>query len=101
MSTERFTVYRSPEGKGYLLNIQAEAMSHFNTRVVVPLLPLEDAPKPASRLNPQFEIDGKPYSMVTQYLGTVPVKLLKHPVFRADARRDEIVEAVDLLLQGF
>ena len=37
MSGERFTVYRSPEGKGYLLNIQAEAMSHFNTRVVVPL----------------------------------------------------------------
>lgn len=39
MNGERFTVYRSPEGKGYLLNIQAEAMSHFNTRVVVPPLP--------------------------------------------------------------
>jgi toxin CcdB len=97
----RFSVHPNPGGKGYLVNVQAEAMSHFNTRLVVPLLPLDEAPKPARILNPLFDIDGKGYSMVTQYMAAVPVKLLKSAVFSVEDRRDEIVAAIDLLLQGF
>lgn len=49
---ERFNVYRNPSGSGYLLNVQADFMDSFNTRVVIPLLPLDEAPKPAKTLNP-------------------------------------------------
>lgn len=98
---DRFSVYPNPSGQGYLMNVQAGAMSQFNTRVVIPLLPLEEAPKPASTLNPLFDIDGKRYSMVTQYMAAVPVKVLNNAVFSVKDRHDEIVAAIDLLLQGF
>ncbi len=98
---DRFSVHLNPSGIGYLINVQADAMSHFNTRMVIPLLPLDDAPKPATTLNPLFEIDGKPYSMVTQYMAAFPVKALKSPVLSAEHRHADIVAAIDLLLQGF
>jgi toxin CcdB len=97
----RFSVYPAPSGQGYLIDVQADVMSHFNTRVVIPLLPLEEAPKAASTLNPLIDIDGQRYSMVTQYMAAVPVNVLKNAVFSVDNRRDEIVAAIDLLLQGF
>lgn len=98
---DRFNVYSNPSGKGYLINVQADSMSHFNTRMVIPLLPLNEAPKPATILNPLFEIDGEMFSMVTQYMAAYPVKALKSSVFNANSRHDEIVAAIDLLLQGF
>jgi toxin CcdB len=97
----RFEVYPNPDGRGYLIDVQADVMSLFNTRVVIPVLPLDEAPKPAKTLNPLFEIDGQPYSMVTQYMAAVPAKLLKTPAFSVSDRRGEIVAAIDLLLQGF
>ena len=98
---DRFAVYLNPSGQGYLINVQADAMGHFNTRVVIPLLPIDAAPKPATTLNPLFEVEGRRYAMVTQYMAAVPVHALKKAVFRVDDRRDEIVAAIDLLLQGF
>jgi toxin CcdB len=97
----RFTIYARQTGPGYLLDVQANMMSHLNTRVVVPLLPLAEAPKPAKTLNPQFVIDGAAYSMVTQYMAAVPSKVLKGAILSAEDRHDEIVAALDLLLQGF
>lgn len=43
----QYGVYRNPEGTGYVLDVQADVNSDFNTRVVVPLLPVHIAPKPA------------------------------------------------------
>ena len=98
---ERFSVHLNPSGKGYLIKVHADAMRHFNTRMVIPLLPLDGAPKPATTLNPLFEIDGQPHSMVTQYMAAIPVKELKGVMFRAEHRHADIVAAIDLLLQGF
>ena len=48
----------------------------LNTRVVVPLIPLADAPRPARNLNPVFEIDGARYYLATQQLSAVELKEL-------------------------
>lgn len=101
MSTERYNLYPNPAGRGYLLNVQADIMQPFNTRVVVPLLPLEDAPKPAATLNPLFNIDGVEHAMVTQYMAAVPAKELKHPVSSLLHRHDDIVGAIDFFFNGF
>lgn len=61
----QYGVYKNPEGNGYVLDVQADVNSHFNTRIAVPLLPLDIAPIPAKTLNPLFELDGVQYSMVT------------------------------------
>lgn len=101
MSSERYNLYLNPSGPGYLLNVQADIMQPFNTRVVVPLLPLEDAPKPAATLNPLFVIEGVEHAMVTQYMAAVPAEELKNPVFSLQHRHDDIVTAIDFLFHGF
>lgn len=97
----RFGVYRNPDGDGYLLDVQADLLSHMNTRVVVPLLPLDIAPTPAGTLNPVFDIDGTAFSMVTQFMGAIPAQMLKTCVCNLESRRNEITAAMDLLFQGF
>jgi toxin CcdB len=97
----RFSIYENGTGPGYVLDVQADLLSHLNTRMMVPLLPLNVAPQPAETLNPLFDIAGTKYSMVTQYMAAVPVKALKNIVFNAEDRRNEIVAAIDVLLQGF
>lgn len=97
----RFSVYKNLEGEGYLLDIQADLLSHLNTRVVVPLLPVDSAPKPAVTLNPLFDIEGTTVSMVTQFMAAVPAQLLKTTVLSLESRRQEITAAVDLLFRGF
>jgi toxin CcdB len=96
----RFSVYRNATGAGYLLDVQADLLSHLNPRVVVPLLPLDLAPRPATTLNPVFEIEGIPCSMVTQFLAAVPVQILKTRVTSLDPQRNNITTALNLLFQG-
>jgi len=97
----RFTVYRNPSGEGYLLDVQADILDHLNTRMVVPLLPLSSAPKPAKTLNPVFDIAGTSVVMVTQFMAAVPASLLKSPEGSLAFARNEITAALDLLFQGF
>ena len=97
----RFDVYRDPDGRGYLLDVQANIMGHLNTRIVVPLMPPDVAPKPAKGMNPEFLIGGVPVVMVTQFLAAVPISTLKEQVSTLDPHRTVIADAIDLLLQGF
>lgn len=55
----RFSVYQNPGNEGYLIDVQADLMAHLNTRLVVPLVPLGNAPKPAKTLNPLFTLEGE------------------------------------------
>ena len=66
----RFDVYRNSAGEGFLLEVQADLLSHLNTRVVVPLLPSDGEFQPARGLNPVFEIEGGRFLMATQFLAT-------------------------------
>ena len=69
----RFDVYARPGGAaGYVLDVQADILNGLNTRIVVPLLPLSEAPMPAKRLNPVFELEAERHVMVTQFLAAVP-----------------------------
>jgi toxin CcdB len=97
----RFTVYRNPDSEGYLLDVQANILDHLNTRVVVPLLPLPSAPKPAKTLNPVFDVMGTSVVMVTQFMAAVPISLLKSPESSLEFSRNEITAALDFVLQGF
>lgn len=97
----RFKVYKNPDGAGYLLDVQADLLKHLNTRLVVPLLPSPTAPKPAKVLNPCFEIAGESLVMTTQFMAAVPVRMLRTPVANLQAERDQIVAAIDFLMQGF
>lgn len=97
----RYDAYPNPSGRGYLLDVQADILQPLNTRAVVPLLPLGEAPKPAKALNPVFDIGGEPYAMVTQYIAAVPDRELQNPACSLSQRRDDIVAAIDFFFHGF
>lgn len=98
----RFDVYARPDGAaGYVLDVQADMLSGLNTRIVVPLLRVVDAPIPAKRLNPVFEIGTEPHVMVTQFMAAIPRALLRNPVTTLDDRDSEIMAALDMVLVGF
>ena len=75
----RFHAYRNPDRDGWLLDVQADLLSHLSTRVVVPLLPEDapDAPKPARDLNLVVEIEGRRYVVMTQWMSAMPKSLLR------------------------
>lgn len=97
----RFDVYVSPDGNGFWVDVQADLMSHLNSRLVIPLVSSDISPAPIKVLNPIFQIDGATYLLLTQQMAAVSVRLLKRPVLNVNDRRDEVVAAIDLLLQGF
>ncbi|WP_235674090.1 MULTISPECIES: CcdB family protein [unclassified Paracoccus (in: a-proteobacteria)] len=97
----RFDVYARPAGAGYVLDVQADILNGLNTRIVVPLLPLSEAPMPAKRLNPVFEIEAEPHVMVTQFMAAVPRTLLRSPVANLAEQDSEIMAALDMVLVGF
>ena len=97
----RFDVFPNPDGKGFLLDVQADLLDGLNTRVVVPLIPIQSAPMPAKRLNPVFEIEAEPHVMVTQFMAAVPKALLRAPVVSLIDHDVEIANALDMVLVGF
>lgn len=97
----KYDVCASPGGNSYVIDVQADLLDGLNTRVVVPLRPLAQAPLPARRLNPVFQIGSKPHVMVTQYLAAVPVSELGKPVANLSAHFDEITNALDMVFIGF
>lgn len=96
----QFDVHANASGAGFLLDCQADLLSSLNTRLVVPLLPAEEAPTPGGRLNPSFDVQGKPYVMVTQYAGAVELRELGSIVASLADRDREIVGALDVLITG-
>jgi len=99
----RFDVHPMPgRGRtGYLLDVQADLLEDLSTRVVVPLLPPDIAPKPARDLNPSFDIKGQPHLMLTQFIAAVPKRDLVKARLSLRDRSDDIARAIDLLLIGF
>lgn len=97
----RYDVYPNLSGAGYFLDIQADILQPLNTRVVVPLLPLAKAPKPAKTLNPIFDVGDGQHVMVTQYMAAIPDRELQSPAYNLHRQHDDIVAAIDFLFHGF
>ncbi|WP_417784411.1 CcdB family protein [Terasakiella pusilla] len=97
----KYDVYPNPSGSGYLLDVQADLLDGLNTRVVVPLFNLEDAPKPAKYLNPIFDVNGSDVVMMTQFMASVPNTILTAPVGSLSDHFAEITNALDMVFQGF
>ncbi|UFM64124.1 CcdB family protein [Paracoccus sp. MA] len=97
----RFDLYRNPDQGGYLLDVQSDLLSDLNTRIVVPLMPRDHAPRPATILNPVFDIHEIPHVMATQFLSAVPTSLLRRPAGTLARQSEVVTRALDFLYQGF
>jgi toxin CcdB len=91
---------RRDGGAGFLLDVQAELLSGLNTRLVVPLIFERDAPTPAARLNPVFEIAGERLVMVTQFAAAVHVNELGMTLSTLHDKHEIVTAALNLLIIG-
>ncbi len=82
------------------MDCQSDLLAHFNTRVVVPLIPRDRAPKPARRFNPVFVIEGADHVMDTQFVSAVERRELGAVVASLADRSFEITDALDVLISG-
>lgn len=102
----QFDVYRNPNPATrarvpFLLDVQAELLASLATRLVVPLCKPEIlGRKPAERLNPQFEVEGRTVVMLTPELAGIPRKALGERVASLADQRSSIIAALDLALTG-
>ncbi|SCX21431.1 CcdB family protein [Agrobacterium rosae] len=96
----RFDIYRLKSG-GLVVDLQATIIDNLDTRVVAPLLRLEEFPKPVERLNPKFQVDGTTCIMVTHMLGTISLRDVQETIGRLSDDDHSIVAATDFLFQGF
>ena len=97
----RFDVYRSAYGADLLLDCQSNLLRDLSTRLVVPLRLLADAPPPARRLNPVFEIEGHSYAMLTQFAAAIPLRDCGPKVATLAQEDSAIINALDMLISGY
>ena len=84
-----------------MVDVQADTLEGLNTRLVIPLMPPETAPRPGHRLNPRFQIAGHHYILVTQYMAATRHSNLTRTGHSLRERSDDITAALDMLLYGF
>jgi toxin CcdB len=97
----KFDVYQLKGENTYVLDCQADLLGDLNTRLVVPLLPEGEAIKPAARLNPILEVEGKRLIMVTQFAAAVPVREMGAVIVSLIDEQDAIGNALGMLIHGF
>jgi len=84
-----------------VVDVQSDLLDPFETRVVVPLIAPEHAPRAPRRLNPVLEMPGGPRILATHLLAALPRAELGAPVGSLAAERDAIRAALDMLFLGF
>lgn len=99
----QFDVHRNARSSDLfplLLDVQSDLHSQLRTRIMVPLLPQKRAGKLRTRLNPVVTIAGETYVLQTELFAAVRTAQLGDCVGSLVSQRDEIVGAIDFLLQG-
>lgn len=99
----QFDVFRNPRGGLYplLLDIQADALSQLETRVVVPLAArARYTAVPIARASPIAEIGGVEYVLVVPLLAAIPRAALGAAIVSLASRRTDVIAAIDLLFTG-
>lgn len=101
-----FDIHANPEPRTrgampYVMELQANLLSDLNTRLVAPLAPLRLYRGAIPRLNPVIDIAGEPHVLITHQMAALPARLLAAPpIANAQARRYDIIAAVDFLVTG-
>ena len=98
----RFDVYSLSARNQLIIDVQADLFVHLETRLVVPLLSAGKKPLfSMTRLNPVFTIENSDYYMNTAQMAAIPASLLKNKKVNLEDQRQQIIDALDFLMQGF
>lgn len=85
----------------YFVDVQNELLSTLNSRLVIPLTPLDLLDQKApSHLCPTIHIAQGDFVVLTQQMASVPTNILAEPVADLGNFRTEIIAAIDFLITG-
>jgi toxin CcdB len=92
---------RSRERQPLLVTLQSDVLARaLDTIVVAPLEP-KGSGTFADRLNPEVEVDGQAFVLITQEIVTVRKNVLGASCASIAKDRDKVIAALDLLFTGF
>jgi len=92
---------RSRERQPLLVTLQSDVLARaLDTIVVAPLEP-KGSGTFADRLNPEVEVDGQAFVLITQEIVTVRKNVLGASRASIAKDRDKVIVALDLLFTGF
>lgn len=95
----RFDVYRHRHA--LLLDVQADSLPYLKSRLVVPMYPVDTAPRPLiGVLNPVLRFAGADLAMLTQYPAAIPERDLGTVLGSLAPEEYAIGRALDMLLTG-
>jgi len=102
----QFDVYANDETESqglipFLLDVQHDLHEGLMTRVVVPLVAVSSPADIVGKLCPTFKISGKEVFMSTPEMAGYPARDLGPRLGSLVEYRDEILAAIDFLLNGF
>lgn len=98
----RFDVHRCRRpGVPYLLDNQADFLSHLPTRLVIPLLPAATFAGMIEHLHLRVFVDGGELVLAANLIASIHRDQLGPKAGSLADRRSEIVAAVDFLQRGF
>ncbi len=99
----RFQVYKIKKGRNALLvvDVQADIFSHFESRIVIPLLKQSEMPKALIRLHPVLNVNGVPYILMTTDMASISPAVLGEAIGTVKDQHHAITDAIDFLLQGY
>ncbi len=96
----QFHVYLLPGGP-LVLDLQSDLIE-TGTRVVAPLIPVSEGPRPLTRLEPVFELGGAPHALHTAEMAAVRTTLLRDPPVADLTDQDYAIRrALDMVFSGF
>jgi len=85
----------------YFVDIQTDLLRDLNSRVVIPLTPVQEPDKTYPRnLCPVVEVNNKKFALLTHQLTSVSISFLKRKEISLASNRDDIVAAIDFLVTG-
>lgn len=88
-------------GHQLVVVIQSDLLPVLDTTLVIPLRLLTQAPMRSAKLNPRFDIAGKPYLLIATMIAAVPTRSLRNRVASLKSEQDAIADAIDTVLYGF
>ncbi len=95
----RFSLHDLPGG-GRVVNLQSDFLEWTDTRVVAPLVPVDQGPPPAKHLNPVFALEDGEFVLVVQSMAAVRTSSLGPEVGDLSEHQDVITRSVDMVFQG-
>ena len=84
-----------------VVDCQSDLLATYNSRIVAPLLKLNESLPIMPRLNPCFAIGGKEHVLMIEFLTAIPTASLGAPITSFLAHEHAIKRARDMVITGF